>query len=100
MSISSYILWTTLIACSSEKIAPTAQINTEFTDSVFILDIAETEEDWLDFAYLSAIPTSTILTWAILLFSALMMNHIQLALIYYIVSIQRRQSLSMMIPLY
>ena len=36
-----------------------AKIDAQFSNSVFVLDISETDADWVDFAYLSSIPTST-----------------------------------------
>ena len=57
MGISSYIMWTILSACTSEK--PTPKTDPQYSNSVFVLDIQETEADWVDFAYLSSIPTST-----------------------------------------
>ena len=43
---------------SSDDTLP--EISAEFSNSVFVLDIQETEADWVDFAYLAATPTSTI----------------------------------------
>ena len=55
-----YILWLMLSACTSEKSTPTPQVDTQFNDSVFILNVSETDASWVDFAYLSSIPTSAI----------------------------------------
>ena len=58
----SNILWLILSACTSDKttLTPQPQFDSQFSNAVFILDITETDADWVDFAYLSAIPTSTI----------------------------------------
>ena len=58
----STISWLMFSACTStsEKRAPIPQIDNQFNHSVFILDVSETDGDWIDFAFLSAIPTSTI----------------------------------------
>lgn len=60
MGSSSNVLWLVLSACTAEKPNPTPQIDTQFGKSVFLLNIPETEASWIDFAFLSAIPTSTI----------------------------------------
>ncbi len=53
--------WILFAACSpeiSEETPP--KIDAQFSNSVFVLDLSETEADWVDFAYLATTPTSTL----------------------------------------
>ena len=39
---------------------PESLVDEAFSDSVFVLNVAESTADWVDFAYLAATPTSAI----------------------------------------